>query len=166
MKFCGNSPQKGGSVHQKGGRSKQKRGSRQMYDTEGPYRVFLWYRLGKYQENTNQYHTEIPNRDTTLDITCLEQACELAANEFLFFLKSLKYTPSLACPGVKRSTLQHRCLHLRPHIRRPLSFLSTPPPISVALLCCRCAAAANITTPPPPPSASSIVLILCDHGCK
>ena len=37
-----------------------------MYDTEGPYQVFLWYRLGKYQENTNRYHTEIPNRDTTL----------------------------------------------------------------------------------------------------
>ncbi len=25
-----------------------KRGSRQMYGTEGPYQVFLWYRLGKY----------------------------------------------------------------------------------------------------------------------
>jgi hypothetical protein len=24
------------------------------------------YRLGKYRENTNRYHTEIPNRDTTL----------------------------------------------------------------------------------------------------
>ncbi len=39
-----------------------------MYDTKGPYQVFLWYRLGKYQENTNRYHTEIPNRDTTLVI--------------------------------------------------------------------------------------------------
>ncbi len=66
MKICGNSPQKGGLVHQKGGRSKGKRGSRQMYNTEGPYQVFLWYRLGKYQENTNRYHTEIPNWDTTL----------------------------------------------------------------------------------------------------
>jgi hypothetical protein len=37
-----------------------------MYDTEGPCQVFLWYRLGNYQENTNQYHTEIPNWDTTL----------------------------------------------------------------------------------------------------
>ncbi len=44
VKFCGNSPQKGGLVHQKGGKSKGKRGSRQMYDTEGPYQVFLWYR--------------------------------------------------------------------------------------------------------------------------
>ena len=66
VKFCGNSPPKGGLVHQKGGRSKGKRGSRQMYDTEGPYRVFLWYWLGKYQENTNQYHTKIPNLETTL----------------------------------------------------------------------------------------------------
>ncbi len=40
-----------------------------MYDIEGLYRVFLWYRLGKYQENTNRYHTEIPNRDTTLPIS-------------------------------------------------------------------------------------------------
>jgi hypothetical protein len=37
-----------------------------MFDTEGPYQVFLRYRLRKYRENTNQYHTEIPNRDTTL----------------------------------------------------------------------------------------------------
>jgi hypothetical protein len=37
-----------------------------MYDTEGPYQVFLWYRLEKYQENTNRYHTKIPNRDTAL----------------------------------------------------------------------------------------------------
>ncbi len=66
MKFCGNSPQKGGLVHQKGGRSEGNRVSHQMYDTEGPYRVFLWYWLGKYGENTNRYHTEIPNRDTTL----------------------------------------------------------------------------------------------------
>ncbi len=66
VKFSENSPQKGGLVHQKVGRSKGKRGSCQMYDTERPYQVFLWYRLGKYQENTNQYHTEIPNRDTTL----------------------------------------------------------------------------------------------------
>jgi hypothetical protein len=66
VKFCGNSPQKGGLVHQKGGRSERKRGSRQMYDTKDPYQVFLRYRLGKYQENTNRYHTEIPNRDTTL----------------------------------------------------------------------------------------------------
>jgi hypothetical protein len=29
-------------------------------------------RLGKYRENTNRYHTEIPNRDTTLEITALE----------------------------------------------------------------------------------------------
>jgi hypothetical protein len=42
-----------------------------MYDTEGPYRVFLRYRLGKYRENTNRYHTEIPNRDTTLVNTTL-----------------------------------------------------------------------------------------------
>ncbi len=66
MKFCENSPQKGGLVNQKGGRSEGKRGSRQMYDTEGPYQVFLRYRLGKYRENTNRYHTEIPNQDTTL----------------------------------------------------------------------------------------------------
>ena len=65
VKFCGNSPQKGGLVHQKGGRSEGKRGSRQMYNTEGPYQVFLWYRLGKYQENTNRYHTEIPNRKSS-----------------------------------------------------------------------------------------------------
>jgi hypothetical protein len=67
VKFCRNSPQKGGLFHQKGGRSEGKRGSHQMYDTKGPYRVFLWYRLGKYQENTSRYHTKIPNRDTTLD---------------------------------------------------------------------------------------------------
>ncbi len=33
--------------------------------------------------------------------TCLEQACELVPEEFLFFLKSHKYTLSLACPGLK-----------------------------------------------------------------
>ncbi len=44
-----------------------------MFDTEGPYQVFLWYRLRKYQENTNQYHTEIPNRDTTLEISFFPQ---------------------------------------------------------------------------------------------
>jgi hypothetical protein len=33
---------------------------------KNPYRVFLWYRLVKYRENTNQYQTEILNRDTTL----------------------------------------------------------------------------------------------------
>ncbi len=93
-------------------------------------------------------------------ITCLEQACELAPNDFLFFFGCL-YTPSFGCPGVIRSTLQHRCLPLRPHIRRPLSFSSTPPPISVALLRRRYAAAANITTPPPPPLASSIVIAPC-----
>ncbi len=77
VKFCGNSPPKGGLVHQKGGRSEGKRGSRQMYDTEGPYRVFLRYRLGKYRENTNRYHTEIPNRDTTLIFwsKCVFQVC-------------------------------------------------------------------------------------------
>ncbi len=69
MKFSGNSPQKGGLVHQKGGRSKGKSGSHQMYDTKRPYQVFLWYRLGKYRKNTNRYHTKIPNRDTTLQIT-------------------------------------------------------------------------------------------------
>ncbi len=69
VKFCGKSPRKGGLFHQKGGRSERKRGSRQMYDTEGPYRVFLWYWLEKYRENTNRYHTEIPNRDTTLVVT-------------------------------------------------------------------------------------------------
>ncbi len=53
VKFCGNSPQKGDLVHQKGGRSEGKRGSRQMYNAECPYRVFLRYRLGKYRENTN-----------------------------------------------------------------------------------------------------------------
>jgi hypothetical protein len=37
-----------------------------MYDTEGPYQVFLRYWLGKCRENTNRYHTKIPNRDTTL----------------------------------------------------------------------------------------------------
>jgi hypothetical protein len=31
-----------------------------------PDQVFLWYRLGKYQENTNQYQTELPNWGTTL----------------------------------------------------------------------------------------------------
>jgi hypothetical protein len=46
VRFSGSSPQKGGLVHQKGGRSEGKRGSRQMYDTEGPYRVFLRYWLG------------------------------------------------------------------------------------------------------------------------
>ncbi len=40
-----------------------------MYDTDGPYQVFLRYWLGKYRENTNRYHTEIPNRDTTLLFT-------------------------------------------------------------------------------------------------
>jgi hypothetical protein len=75
VKFCGNSPQKGGLIHQKGGRSKGKRGSPQMYDTEGPYRVFLGYGLGNYRENTNRYHTEIPNRDTTLMISNFETAC-------------------------------------------------------------------------------------------
>ncbi len=63
--------QKGGLVHQKGGRSEQKRGSRQINNTEGPYRVFLRYRLGKYQENTNQYHTEISNWDTTLPFSAI-----------------------------------------------------------------------------------------------
>jgi hypothetical protein len=76
VKFCGNSPQKGGLVHQKGGRSKGKRGSRQMYDTEGPYRVFLWCRLGKYRENTNRYHTKILNRDTTLQNTLAARGLE------------------------------------------------------------------------------------------
>jgi hypothetical protein len=44
VKLCGNSRQKGGLVHQKGGRSEGKRGSRQIYDTKRPYQVFLWYR--------------------------------------------------------------------------------------------------------------------------
>ncbi len=50
-----------------------KRGSRQMYGTKGPYQVFLWYWLGKYQENTNQYQTKIPNRDATLAIKLCER---------------------------------------------------------------------------------------------
>ncbi len=71
--------------------------------------------------------------------------------------KGLSTRPLLPAPALW-STLQHRCLHLRPHIRRPSSFSSTPPPISVALLRRRCVAATNITTPPPPPpSASSVV---------
>jgi hypothetical protein len=62
VKFCGNSPQKGGLVHQKGGRSERKRGSRQMYDTEEFSSVRKIPR--KYQPIS--YHTEIPNRDATL----------------------------------------------------------------------------------------------------
>jgi hypothetical protein len=60
-------PSKGGLGPSKRGQKGAKRDSRQMYDTEGPYQVFLWYWLGKYQENTNQYYTKIPNWDTTLD---------------------------------------------------------------------------------------------------
>jgi hypothetical protein len=33
--------------------------------------VFLWYRLVKYQDNTNQYQPNIPNCKTTLKITNL-----------------------------------------------------------------------------------------------
>jgi hypothetical protein len=100
VKFCGNSPQKGGLVHQKGGRIEGKRGSCQMYDTEGPYQVFLWYRLGKYQENTNRYHTEIPNRDTTLVKTGYgkegsikaQAVGDLALNAFYCLLRIGEYT--------------------------------------------------------------------------
>jgi hypothetical protein len=95
VKFCGNSPQKGGLVHQNGGRSKEKRGSCQMYDTKGPYRVFLWYRLGKYQENTNLYHTEIPNRDTTLDFG---HPFTLGASSNAFFVMSVEKSAILAGP--------------------------------------------------------------------
>jgi hypothetical protein len=34
-----------------------------------PDRVFLWYRLVKYRENTDRYQTEILNRDATLEKT-------------------------------------------------------------------------------------------------
>jgi hypothetical protein len=34
-----------------------------------PNQVFLWYRLVKYQENTDRYQTKIPNRDATLDFS-------------------------------------------------------------------------------------------------
>ncbi len=91
VKFCGNSPQKRGLVHQKGGRSEGKRGSRQMYDTEGPYRVFLRYRLGKYRENTNRHHTKIPNRDTTLKIRHIKNIKNLPPGA----MYSSAYSPAL-----------------------------------------------------------------------
>ncbi len=34
-----------------------------------PDRVFLWYWLVKYRENTNRYRTKIPNWDATLENT-------------------------------------------------------------------------------------------------
>ncbi len=72
MKFCGNSPQKGGLVHQKGGRSERKRGSRQMYDTEGPYlpsfpslsvrKIPRKYQLIPYQNTESGYNSiKCPN---------------------------------------------------------------------------------------------------------
>ncbi len=75
VRFCGSSIlwnfvrtllKRGAWSIKKGAEASDKRGSCQIYNTEGPYRVFLWYRLGKYQENTNRYHTKIPNQDTTL----------------------------------------------------------------------------------------------------
>ncbi len=64
-------PQKGGLVHQKGGRKpffEGKKGFPPNVDTitKRPDQVFLWYRLGKYRENTKQYWTKIPNQGTTL----------------------------------------------------------------------------------------------------
>ncbi len=69
VKFCGNSPQKGGLVNQKGGRSEGKRGSCRMYDTETyqPSFPVVWVRKipRKYQP--------IPNRNTKsgCNSTCL-----------------------------------------------------------------------------------------------
>ncbi len=50
--FCGNSPQKGGLVHQKWGRSEEKEVPAKCMIPKRTNQVFLWYRLGKYQENT------------------------------------------------------------------------------------------------------------------
>jgi hypothetical protein len=75
-KFNGNLffPQKGGLVHQKGGRSlplREKRVPAKCTIPKRPDQVFLWYQLVKYQENTNRYRTEIPNRDATLNYSAL-----------------------------------------------------------------------------------------------
>ncbi len=60
VKFCGNSPQKGGLVHQKGGRSEGKRGSRQMYDTATYQPSFPLVSVGKIPGK----YRPIPNRNT------------------------------------------------------------------------------------------------------
>ncbi len=113
MKFCGNSPQKGGLVHQKGGRSEGKRGFRQMYNTEGPYRVFLWYRLGKYQENTNRYHIKIPNWDATLENWGVTARNALANNRI--------------SRDVRQALTSLSSCWLRPSCRHLILFLRYPP---------------------------------------
>ena len=61
VKFCGNFPQEGGLVHQKGAEASKKGVPVKCKIPKNPYQVFLWYWLVKYQENSDQYQTEIPN---------------------------------------------------------------------------------------------------------
>ena len=66
VKFCGNSPQKGGLVHQKGGRS-------QMFDTEKSLPSFPLVSVGKILRK----YRLIPNRNTKLSCNSKYYACLL-----------------------------------------------------------------------------------------
>jgi hypothetical protein len=50
VKFCGNSPQKGGLVLKKGAEAREKGVPTKCTIPKRTNQVFLWYQLGKYQE--------------------------------------------------------------------------------------------------------------------
>jgi hypothetical protein len=54
-----------------------------------PDRVFLRYRLVKYQENTDRYQTKIPNRDATLEKMIL------GTKMLWYYVTSATYVPSM-----------------------------------------------------------------------
>ncbi len=87
MKFCGNSPQKGGLVHQKGGRSEGKRGSRQMYDTEMYQPSFPSVSVGKIPGK----YRPIPNRNTESRCNSNKNTCFIHNRDrILDFLHNLR----------------------------------------------------------------------------
>ncbi len=78
-----------------------------MYDTKGPYRVFLWYWLGKYQENTNQYHIKIPNRDRTLEIFFFPQPLLKLLKVGLQLLQMGSVAPGVVHANVGQNVTPH-----------------------------------------------------------
>ncbi len=78
MKFCGNSPQKGGLVHQKGGRGEGKRSSRQMYDTETYQPSFPPVSVRKIPRK----YQPIPNRNTKLGCNSMNKVLVLHFLEY------------------------------------------------------------------------------------
>ncbi len=104
VKFCGNSPQKGGLVHQKEGRSEGKRGSHQMYDTKTYQPSFPPVLVRKIPRK----YQPIPNWNTKSGCNSSWNHVEL--NLYVFFFVQF-FSFSVQNQFVVHSTLKLPILH-------------------------------------------------------